>query len=153
MNSTERQTNTPAMTPIMTAPTVLTKPEGAVMATKPANSPLPDMEASGFLYRSHMYNMAPKLPAIPASMVFTAMEPMRRLPFPDAPNVEPGLNPNQPNARIKQPSRTSTMSWPGMATGLPSRVNFPMRGPSIIARANAPSPPTACTTPEPAKSQ
>ena len=89
---------------------------------------------------------------MPASMVLTAMELMRRLPLAEAPSVEPGLNPNQPNARMKQPGSTITMSWPGIAFGLPSRVNFPMRGPMMMAIASAVMPPTACTTPEPAKS-
>ena len=96
--------------------------------------------------------MAPKLPAIPASMVFTAMEPMRRLPLPDAPSVDPGLKPNQPNARMKQPVRTITISCPTRALDLPARVYLPMRGPTMMARAKAVSPPTECTTPEPAKS-
>ena len=42
---------------------------------------------------------------MPASIVFTAMVPMRRLPLPEAPSVEPGLNPNQPKARMKQPGQ------------------------------------------------
>ena len=33
---------------------VLTNPLGAVIATRPAKRPLPDMEASGFPYRIHM---------------------------------------------------------------------------------------------------
>ena len=49
-------------------------------------------------------------PVALANMVFTAMELIRRLPLPEAPSVEPGLNPNQPNARIKQPVMTITMS-------------------------------------------
>ena len=39
-----------------------------------------------------------------------------------------------------------------MATGVPSFLNLPMRGPSTIAPASAEKPPTACTTEEPAKS-
>ena len=89
---------------------------------------------------------------MPASIVLTAMLPMRRLPLPEAPRVEPGLNPNHPKARMKQPVSTITRSCPGIAKGLPSRVNFPMRGPMIIESASAVMPPTACTTPEPAKS-
>src|SRR6266850_5969282 len=100
-----------------------------------------------------MYNMAPKLPAMPASIVFTATDPIRRLPLPDAPSVDPGLKPNQPKARMKQPVSTITMSCPIMALDLPCRVYLPMRGPTIIAKASALRPPTECTTPEPAKSQ
>ena len=89
---------------------------------------------------------------MPASIVLTATEPMRRLPLPEAPSVDPGLNPNQPNARMKQPVSTITMSCPGIALGLPSRVYLPMRGPMMSATASAVMPPTECTTPEPAKS-
>src|SRR5437763_17148486 len=97
--------------------------------------------------------MALKPPAIPASIVLTATEPIRRLPLPDAPSVEPGLKPNQPNARMKQPVSTSTISCPMIAFDAPVRVYLPRRGPTISARASALRPPTACTTPEPAKSQ
>ena len=38
------QTKTPATTPMMQAPTVLTKPLGAVIATNPASRPLPLIE-------------------------------------------------------------------------------------------------------------
>src|ERR1039458_9121837 len=85
---TERQTRTPAMAPIMMEPTGLTKPEGPVIATRPASSPLPDMEASGLPKRNQMYNIAAKAPEELASMVLTAMLPMRRLPLPEAPSLE-----------------------------------------------------------------
>src|SRR5207302_10051586 len=61
-------------------------------------------------------------------------DPMRRLPLPEAPKLDPGLNPNQPKARIKQPVRTIIKSWPGIARGFPSRVNLPMRGPTMMDR-------------------
>ena len=86
-------------------------------------------------------------------MVSTAMVPMRRLPAAEAPRVLPGLNPNQPKARMKQPISTAEMSWPMMALREPSRLNLPMRGPMIMDTASAVIPPTACTTPDPAKSQ
>ena len=90
--------------------TVFTKPLGAVIATRPASNPLPLIEASGLPYLIHMYSRAPNDPVHPASMVLTAMEPMRRAPLPEAARVLPGLNPNQPKARMKQPVRTITMS-------------------------------------------
>ena len=52
------------------------------------------------------------VPVHPASMVSTAMVPMRKLPAAEAPSVLPGLNPNQPKARMKQPISTAEMSWP-----------------------------------------
>src|SRR5271157_2424803 len=151
--ATERHTSKPATNPIITAPTGFTNPEGAVIATSPARNSLPVIDASGFLYMNHMYNMALIIPVALASMVFTAIEPMRRLPLPEAPSVEPGLNPNQPKARIRQPVMTSTISWASMTCGLPARENLPIRGPRIMAMAKALRPPTACTTPDPAKSQ
>ena len=54
MNSTLKQTSTPAMKPMIVAPTVFTNPLGAVIATKPANRPLPAIEASGLPYLIHM---------------------------------------------------------------------------------------------------
>src|SRR5713226_8117304 len=97
--------------------------------------------------------MEPNVPVQPASIVSTAMVPMRRLPLAEAPSVLPGLNPNQPNAIIKQPIKTAEMSCPMIGLAEPSRLNLPMRGPTIMHTASAVSPPTACTTPEPAKSQ
>ena len=54
MNSTLRQTSIPAANPMIAAPTVLTKPLGAVIATSPASRPLPAIEASGLPKRIHM---------------------------------------------------------------------------------------------------
>src|SRR5258706_12199332 len=92
------------------------------------------------------------VPVQRASMGATAMVPIRRLPLEDAPNVLRGLNPNHPNARMKQPIRTAEMSCPMIGLAEPSRLNLPMRGPTIRHTASAVRPPTECTTPEPAKS-
>jgi len=62
------------------------------------------------------------------------------------------LNPNQPNARINVPMTVIGRLWPGMAPMVPSRRNFPARGPSTMAPASAVKPPVMCTTDEPAKS-
>src|SRR5437762_14067948 len=104
---------------MIAAPMVLTKPLGAVMATRPANSPLPAMEASGFPYRIHMHKMAPNDPVQPASIVFTAIDATRSAPLPEAARVLPGLNPNQPNASMKQPDNTTTMSCTGSSLASP----------------------------------
>ena len=69
-----------------------------------------------------------------------------------AAKVEAALKPNQPNSRMKQPSIAIGMWWPGMVLADPSLLNLPMRGPSTMAPARPATPPTACTTPEPAKS-
>jgi hypothetical protein len=54
-------------------------------------APLASIEGSGVPYFIHMYNIAPMLPAAPASMVLVAITPMRRS---DPARVDPGLNPN-----------------------------------------------------------
>ena len=110
MKLTLKQTRTPAIRPMIAEAIGLTKPLGAVMATKPANRPLALILASGLPFRIHMYSIAPKVPVHPASIVLTATEPMRKHPAPEAPNVLPGLNPNQPKARMKQPISTAEMS-------------------------------------------
>src|SRR5438045_541516 len=94
--STARHTRTPAIRPMIKELRGVTNPHGAVIATKPASRPLPLIEASGLPYRIHMYSMAEIPPAIPASIVFTATDPIRSAPLPDAPRVDPGLNPNHP---------------------------------------------------------
>src|SRR5260370_40789343 len=137
---------------MMTADTGLTKPLGAVMATRPGRIPLAVIVGSGLPFDQHMYSIALSDAAAPASIVLTAMRPMRRAPLPEAARVLPGLKPNQPNARIKQPRMATVMLWPGMKFGEPSLLYLPVRAPSTIAPASAIHPPTEGTTPDPAKS-
>jgi hypothetical protein len=96
--------------------------------------------------------MAEIEPPAPASIVATATMPMRRLPEPLAPSVEPGLKPNQPNARMKVPMAAMFRLWPGKTLEEPSLLYLPRRGPNTIAPPRAANPPTIWTTPEPAKS-
>ena len=42
------------MAPMIALPTGLTKPLGAVMATRPASNPLPLIEASGLPFNAHI---------------------------------------------------------------------------------------------------
>src|SRR2546425_6562187 len=90
--------------------------------------------------------MAPKDPVQPASMVLTAIEPMRNAPLPEAPSVLPGLNPNHPKARMKQPVSTRTMSWPGMA--LEEHTSELQSLAYLVCRLllEKKKPPTECTT-------
>src|SRR6267142_1571391 len=88
-------------------------------------------------------------PDADASMVLTAMTEMRRSP---PASVLPGLKPNHPKARMKQPSTPIGMLWPGIGFAEPSLLYLPMRGPRTMAPASAVTPPTMCTTEEPAKS-
>src|SRR5260370_35260426 len=98
---------------MMTADTGLTKPLGAVMATRPARIPLAGIVGSGLPFDHHMYSIALSDAAPPASIVLTAMRPMRRAPLPEAARVLPGLKPNGPNHRIKQPRMATATLGPG----------------------------------------
>src|ERR1700704_5297652 len=60
-----------------------------------------------------------------ASIVATATMPMRRLPLPEAPSVEPGLKPNQPKARMKQPNKPRIRLWPRIGLTEPSLLYLP----------------------------
>src|SRR5260370_37791052 len=103
-----------------------TNAPGAVMAPRPANMPLHIMPGSGLPVLIIMTSAVNRAPEADASMVFTAMMAMR-LSVPDS--VEPGLNPNQPNARMNVPNMTIGMLWPGIGPGLPSGPNLPNLAP------------------------
>ena len=137
------------MTPMIAAPMGLTNAHGAVMATSPASMPLQSIDGSCFRPLTSSAIIAPIAPVMLASIVFTTTKLIRRsVPA----SVEPGLNPNQPNARMNVPSTTIGMLWPGIGCGFPFLSYLPIRGPSTIAPASPMIPPIACTTPEPAKS-
>ncbi|CAB4597765.1 unannotated protein [freshwater metagenome] len=111
--------------------------------------PLAIIPGSGLPVRWVIQNiatMAPKAPAIAVLVATTANCTSV------AAKVDAALKPNQPNSRMKVPSIAIGMWCPGMARGLPSLSNLPMRAPITLAPVNAATPPTACTTPEPAKS-
>src|ERR1035437_2041579 len=105
--NTDSTTRMPEMRPMRAAPPALMKAHGALMATSPANMPLHIMDGSGFLVRNHhIHSVAATAPVAEASIVLTATTAMRRsVPASD----EPGLNPNQPNARMNVPSMTKGM--------------------------------------------
>src|ERR1039457_4074730 len=96
-----------------------------------------------------MYNIAEKEAAEDASIVFTAITPiLKSVPA----RVEPVLKPNHPKKSTRLPTIAIGIWCPGIALGVPSFLNFPIRGPSTIAPASAETPPTIWTTDDPAKS-
>src|SRR5665213_162232 len=139
----------PATAPIITAEREFTNAQGAVMATRPASIPLAIMPGSHFLVLTFIYNAAAKAPLALANIVLTAITEIRRsVPA----RVEPGLNPNQPNARMNVPIIAIGILWPGIVLTVPPGPYLPIRGPITNAPAKAATPPTSCTTEEPAKS-
>src|SRR5215471_17165517 len=94
--------------------------------------------------------MAMNPPAHAASVVFAATLPMPIKSI--AESVLPGLNPYQPNHKLRPPEHAMVKSC-GIIGPPPSRLKRrPRRGPSTIAPAKAINPPMLCTTVEPAKS-
>ena len=118
-----------------------TKAHAAVIATSAATAPFSIMERSGFLTTSHEVATAPSTPAAAARLVLSATYEKKPTPPKSTLSVEPGLKPNHPNQRMRTPSVVYAMLWPGIAFGLPSAPNLPMRGPSSSAPASPASAP------------
>ena len=90
--------------------------------------PLHAIVMSGLPKRKYQKIKAVAEAATAARLVLTAITEMRRS---DAPRVEPGLKPIQPNKRIKVPITTKARLCAGKGRGLPSGPYLPMRGPRI----------------------
>ena len=74
-----------------------------MIATRPASMPLHITDGSGLPKRKYIPSAAKHAPAAEASIVFSATAAIwASVPA----SVEPGLNPNQPKARIKVPRNT-----------------------------------------------
>ena len=105
-----------AIAPMIPAPIGLTNAHGAVIATSPASMPLHSIVGSGLRPLKFNVRCAAIAAVMLASIVLTTTKLMRRsVPA----SVEPGLNPNQPKARMNVPRTTIGMSCPGIACGLP----------------------------------
>src|ERR1035437_2452500 len=95
------------------------------MATRPASIPFALIDGSGRPYFLQVTRNASRAPEAEASIVFVATTEIRRsVPA----SVDPALNPNQPNARMKQPSIAIGRLCPGIALTSPLTY-LPMRGP------------------------
>src|SRR5690242_3625167 len=76
-------------------------------------------------------------------------------PMPEASSAEsvlPGLNPYQPNQRIRPPTAPRMMLWGGIGPPPPRLTPRPRRGPRAMPPASEIVPPIVWTTVEPAKS-
>ena len=152
-NSTEKTTRMPETTPMMAAPTGETQSHPAVMATRPAREALKVMETSGLPYRHQVKIIVTTVAMAAARFVFMkTREAEAASSAVLMATVEPPLNPNQQNQRMKTPRATAVMLWPRMALGLPFLSYLPMRGPRSAAPRQAIRPPTLWTCAEPAKS-
>mmetsp|Transcript_36817 Transcript_36817/g.80215 ORF Transcript_36817/g.80215 Transcript_36817/m.80215 type:complete len:202 (+) Transcript_36817:451-1056(+) len=147
-----RSKRTPESAPISRAAAGSTTEQPAVMPTSPERTPLHAWDRSQVLDlpKFHMSDDTP--PAAAEMVVVTAVrDTVSTAPL--MASMEPGLNPYQPNHRIKVPSTTSVTECPWkLGLGEPSLWKRPLLGPMIAAPMSPAKPPVMCTTPLPAKS-
>ena len=130
---------TPPTAPMAIAAPGETKAQGAVMATNPAKAPFIAMERSGFPNLIQTTAMATIAPAAAAKLVLMAIRAIR-FPLPTL-RAEPGLNPNQPNQRMRTPREAKGMECPFITLGKPFRAYLPILGPRITVPIKAAEPP------------
>src|SRR3989338_2597522 len=147
---TASTTITPAISPMMAALMALTNAQGAGVATSPARQPLMVMPRSGLPSNIVETMVAESMAAAAAVLVVTQM---RAIASGSAAMVEPGLNPNHPSHRTKQPISASERLCPGIGFAVPSLLYLPYRGPKAMMPARPAQPPIECTWVEPAKSR
>src|SRR3990172_8439674 len=104
------------MIPMTSEAPTLTTLQGAVIATSPARVPLMIMLRSGLPSKSHAATVAERHPAAAAMLVLSAIE---AIAGGSTAIVLPGLNPNQPSQRIRQPRVADVMLCPGIGFTLP----------------------------------
>src|SRR5690606_23277155 len=120
----------------------------AVIPTKPPRIPFKNIVKSNFLSLMADVIIATTPPAAAAKQVVTSVNDVKPG---SADKIEPPLNPNHPNHKIKTPAVAIGMLCPAIACGFPS-LNLPIRGPNRQTNTTAAHPPTECTKVEPAKS-
>ena len=119
------------------------------MATRPAKQPLSVMPRSGLPSKIQAVAVAASVPAAAAVLVVNTM---LQIAVGSTAIVLPGLKPNQPSQRIKQPIVAAVIVVAGDGVDLAVGPYLPMRGPRMNTPVRAAQPPTECTTVEPAKS-
>src|SRR5687768_17399962 len=147
---TARTTRTPANKPMRSEALTVTNAQGAVIATRPASTPLIDMLRSGLPSQSQLTVVADRSPMNAAVLVVIKM---CAIALGSAAIVDPGLKPNQPSHSTRHPMNADVKLCGGIGFTLPSAPNLPSRGPRMSTPASAAQPPMLCTTVEPAKSQ
>ena len=84
--------------------------------------------------------------------VTAGSKPASREAPPEAAPVEPPLKAIHPTRRKRAPEAAMTRLWGVREFTTPFLPKRPSRGPMVQAMQKAATPPTMCTTPEPAKS-
>merc|ERR1719240_827952 len=152
MRAAEPVKMNPPQSPMKTADPGSTLEQGAVTDTKPAKMPLQSAAQSYFLVSAKIRRNTVMPPVAAESVVFImTWAATSAVPASDIPNVEPELNPHQPNQRMKVP-RTMRGCECGENSSAFAGSKRPVRTPTIFAPTSAAMPPVRCTTPDPAKS-
>mmetsp|Transcript_20561 Transcript_20561/g.38616 ORF Transcript_20561/g.38616 Transcript_20561/m.38616 type:complete len:221 (-) Transcript_20561:905-1567(-) len=124
----------------------------AQIATRPAKMPLhmPHISNSLPLATANRMRKTVVPPVAAARVEFMATRHAAYAsPSPAIDSCDPQLKPYHPNHKMKVPSTHNSGAHGLKSSGLMKRS---LRGPSRIAPVKAPTPPTRCTMPEPAKS-
>src|SRR5208337_955867 len=125
----------------------------AVDVTRPASQPLAQRLASGLPKRNCVTAKVATNAAAAESNVLMAVPGSAASGACSQITAPAAFHASQPTSASRQPNRTYTALWPGIAVDRPSRGNLPRRGPAIHTRANAVSPPRACTVAAPPASK
>ena len=116
--------------------------QAALLATSPLTQPLAVSETSGRPNCTRVISAAAKPAEAAASVVLMAISTVAPGWLPVNRMAPAELSPSQPNNASRQPSKTRTALWPGIAFGMPSGEYLPRRGPNIQAIASAVRPPS-----------